>query len=77
MPQFVEKLRIQAAEFGPENRSAIENWLQYWSSTVERNQSILEFFRFRLNFSFKGKRVLDIGCGTAGLSRLVTQEGGS
>jgi SAM-dependent methyltransferase len=77
MSHFATKLRIHAeAEFGPSNRSAIESWLGYWSSTVERNQSILHFFRSKLNLNLAGKRILDVGCGTAGLSQLVTREGG-
>lgn len=78
MSHFAAKLRAHAeAEFGASDRSAIESWLGYWSSTVERNQSILEFFRSKLALSFEGKRVLDVGCGTAGLSQLVTGEGGT
>jgi len=77
MSQFATKLRAHAeAEFGALNPVAIENWLAYWSSTVERNQSILQFFRAKLNLNLQGKRVLDVGCGTAGLSNLVTSEGG-
>ena len=44
---------------------------------MERNQAILHFFRSKLNLNLKGKRVLDVGCGTAGLSELVTREGGA
>ena len=61
MSQFATKLRAHAeAEFGASNRVAIENWLGYWSSTVERNQSILQFFRAKLNLNLQGKR--DFGC---------------
>jgi SAM-dependent methyltransferase len=78
MSHFVAKLKAHAeAEFGASNQAAIESWLGYWSSTVERNQSILEFFRSKLNLDLRGKRVLDVGCGTAGLSQLVTEEGGT
>jgi len=77
MSHFATKLRSHAeAKFGASNRSAIESWLGYWSSTVERNHAILQFFRSKLNLNLKGKRVLDVGCGTAGLSQLVTREGG-
>ena len=77
MSQFATKLRTHAeTEFGASNSVAIENWLGYWSSTVERNQSILQFFRAKLNLNLRGKRILDVGCGTAGLSELVTSEGG-
>jgi SAM-dependent methyltransferase len=77
LSNFATKLRMHAeAEFGTSNRSAIESWLGYWSSTVERNQAILQFFRSKLNLNLQGKRVLDVGCGTAGLSQLVTREGG-
>jgi ubiquinone/menaquinone biosynthesis C-methylase UbiE len=78
MSHFATKLRIHAeAEFGVSNRAAIESWLGYWSTTVERNQAILHFFRSKLNLNLNGKRVLDVGCGTAGLSQLVTSEGGT
>jgi len=78
MSHFATKLRAHAeAEFGASNRAAIESWLGYWSSTVERNQAILHFFRSKLNLNLKCKRVLDVGCGTAGLSQLVTREEGT
>ncbi|MCI0625933.1 MAG: class I SAM-dependent methyltransferase [Acidobacteria bacterium] len=78
MSRFVEKLRAHAeAKFGESNAAAIESWLQYWSSTVERNQAILQFFRSKLNLNLKGKCILDVGCGTAGLSQLVTREDGT
>ena len=78
MSNFARKLRAHAeAEFGASNRAAIDSWLGYWSSTVERNHAILQFFRSKLNLKLKGKRVLDVGCGTAGLSQLVTREGGA
>jgi SAM-dependent methyltransferase len=75
---FVEKLRAHAEEkFGVNNEEALKAWLEYWASTVERNQSIISFFRSKLELSFRGKKVLDLGCGTAGLSQLVTEEGGT
>ena len=78
MSHFATKLRAHAeAEFGESNKAAIESWLGYWSSTVERNHAILQFFRRKLNINLKGKRVLDVGCGTAGLSQLITREGGA
>ncbi len=74
---FLEKLRAHAeAQFGLDNSAAIQQWLEYWSSTGERNGSIVSFFRSRMNLCLSGKRVLDIGCGAAGLSQSVTQEGG-
>ena len=46
MSQFVEKLRAHAeTEFGKEDTVAVENWLNYWASTVERNERIVSFFR--------------------------------
>ena len=45
MSQFATKLRAHAeAEFGASNQVAIENWLGYWSSTVERNQPFSNSF---------------------------------
>jgi len=77
MGNFFEELVAHAqAKFGAGNVAAIQQWVDYWSSTVERNQSILTFFRSKLNLSLCQKRLLDVGCGTAGLSRLVTAEGG-
>lgn len=78
MSRFIDQLRAHAEiEFGPDNLAAIENWLQYWATTVERNESIVSFFRSRLDLKFEGKRVLDLGCGTAGLSKRVTEDGGA
>ena len=76
MGNLSEELLAHAqAKFGADH-VAIQQWVDYWSSTVERNQSILAFFRSKLNLTFYQKRVLDVGCGTGGLSQLITAEQG-
>jgi SAM-dependent methyltransferase len=77
MSRFSEKLIAHAkSHFGCTDSAAIQHWVEYWSSTFERNRSLMTFFRSKLDLCFTGKKVLDIGCGTAGLSKFVLREGG-
>ena len=63
-------------KFGKDNAAAIANWLRYWTDTLSRNLDLVNAFRSRTEISFSGKTVLDIGCGTGGLSQIVSNEGG-
>ncbi|MBI2816122.1 MAG: class I SAM-dependent methyltransferase [Acidobacteria bacterium] len=63
-------------KFGKDNEAAIEKWVGYWTDTLSRNLGLVESFRTRIKIDFRGKTVLDLGCGTGGLSKMVTDEGG-
>jgi SAM-dependent methyltransferase len=63
-------------KFGSDNQAAIDKWVGYWTDTLSRNVGLIEAFRSRLAINFGGKTVLDLGCGTGGLSKVVTDEGG-
>lgn len=63
-------------KFGKENEAATLKWVDYWTGTLSRNLEILRIFRSRIEIDFHSKTVLDIGCGTGGLSQIVTDEGG-
>ena len=77
MSNFKNLVRHYAEEkFGKENEAAISKWIDYWTSTLSRNVDLVNSFRNRIQINFHGKRVLDIGCGTGGLSQIVTEEGG-
>lgn len=73
-----EKLARRSAElkFGKDNEPAIQKWVGYWTDTLSRNVGLIESFRSRIKIDFRGKTVLDLGCGTGGLSKVVTDEGG-
>ena len=78
MSRFSHLVRHYAeAKFGEGNEAALSDWVKYWMGTVSRNSELIENFRTRMEINFHGKTILDIGCGTGGLSRIVTEEGGS
>jgi SAM-dependent methyltransferase len=63
-------------KFGKDNQPAVEKWVGYWTDTLSRNFDLVRMFHTRTEFSFQGKTVLDIGCGSGGLSKIVTEGGG-
>jgi SAM-dependent methyltransferase len=77
MSNFQNLIRRQAEiKFGADNEQAITKWVGYWTETLSRNFGLMEAFRNRTEINFQGKTVLDIGCGTGGLSKIVTEEDG-
>ena len=77
MSNFQKLVRHYAEiKFGKENEAAIAKWVGYWTDTLSRNFDLVKSFRSRIDINFRGKTVLDIGCGTGGLSQTVTTEGG-
>ncbi len=57
--------------FGPDDPQSIQRWVDYWEGSQERNRSLLEPFKRLALLDFRGKRVLDVGCGTGGMSGVV------
>jgi SAM-dependent methyltransferase len=77
MSFFLHKLKSLADEkFGHSPHKSPDQWLNYWSTTIKRNELIFHFFQSKLNLDLEGKSVFDVGCGTAGLSSLVAGVGG-
>src|SRR6185295_12530172 len=77
MSSFQNLIRRQAEiKFGPDNEPAITKWVGYWTETLSRNFGLMEAFRNRTEINFQGKTLLDIGCGTGGLSKIVSAEHG-
>ena len=71
----VRSLEEEAQEiFGPQDRGSIGRWVRYWEESRERNEGWLNTFHRLVLLNFKGKRVLDIGCGTGGLGELIGQQ---
>lgn len=65
-------LKEEAEEiFGPNDSQSIERWVRYWKESRERNEHWLKVFEALVPLDFKGKRVLDIGCGTGGLGEEI------
>lgn len=67
--------RVARQLFG-DDPAAIGRWVDYWTSTVARNRELLETFSRSVLIDLEGKRVLDVGCGTAGMAQLVEERGG-
>lgn len=77
MPNFANVIRHHAEiKFGKENEPAIAEWVDYWRDTAARNIELVEILSAQTEVAFGRKTVLDIGCGTGGLARKVTGEGG-
>jgi SAM-dependent methyltransferase len=55
----------------------VRRWVEYWGGTVDRNEDLLRAFMGRARIDFDGKTVLDIGCGTGGLSTGICGAGGT
>jgi SAM-dependent methyltransferase len=63
-------------KFGTNDSVAVAKWVGYWTDTLSRNLGLISGFRARNQINFRDKMVLDVGCGTGGLSKIVTAEGG-
>ncbi|MBI3896631.1 MAG: methyltransferase domain-containing protein [Acidobacteria bacterium] len=63
-------------KFGNGNEEAISKYIDYWTDTLTRNQQLVSAFRSRTKIDFQGKTVLDVGCGTGGMSQIITEEHG-
>ncbi len=57
--------------FGKADRRSIQEWVQYWADSAKRNRQLLEAFQKLVLIDFRGKRVLDIGCGTGGMREII------
>jgi SAM-dependent methyltransferase len=72
---FVQALEATArAKF--ERDEDVQRWVAYWSSTIQRNEDLLRGFQSRAKLNFTNKTVLDIGCGTGGLAKMICEAGG-
>ena len=44
--------------FGKDNHAAVSQWVTYWTDTLPRNTELVRAFRSRIEFDFRGKKVL-------------------
>ncbi|MGI8783552.1 MAG: class I SAM-dependent methyltransferase [Acidobacteriota bacterium] len=59
-----------------DDQAARQRWVDYWTATVERNRELVLNFNQTVLIDFQDKRILDVGCGSAGLAQLVGKLGG-
>lgn len=80
MPKSTVLRRIAEREvsriFSDLDSDAAQRWVDYWATTESRNAELVSQFRRVVSLGFKGKTILDVGCGTAGLAAQVEAEGG-
>ncbi len=57
--------------FGPEHPESIERWVDYWKGTRQRCKRLMQAFEPLVPMDFRGKSVLDLGCGQGGLGELL------
>lgn len=70
--QWKDRLEQTARRiFGDRDREARQRWVQYWMGSRQRNERILKDFAQALLVDFRGKRILDVGCGTGGLGEIA------
>lgn len=75
---FAEAVRRQAEKsYGPQDEASIRHYVDYWTGTITRNANLWQQTAARVCLPLRGRSVLDLGCGTAGLAALVTAQGGS
>lgn len=60
--------------FGEQDLKSIARWVQYWGESKKRNQNLIEPFRQLVLTDFQEKKVLDIGCGTGGLGKVLEDQ---
>jgi SAM-dependent methyltransferase len=62
--------------FDDSSGRASARWLDYWRSSYERNLKLLSSFEELIPLQLAESQVLDIGCGTGGLGRIVSDRAG-
>jgi len=66
----LEEVALQI--FGSREKPGYQRWVDYWRKSRERNTSLLRRFAEIVLVDLTGKTVLDIGCGTGGLSEILS-----
>ncbi len=62
---------IARSIFGSDDSESVQRWVEYWRASQQRNRELLQSFRELALIDFRGKRILDIGCGTGGMAQVV------
>ncbi len=66
---------VAEAIYGSRNSAAFRRWVEYWQASRKRNAELLAQFESIVLTELKGRRVLDIGCGTGGLGEILAARG--
>lgn len=61
--------------FGAEDSPTRRRWVDYWQRSIDRNRQLLEAFEAVIMLDLDQAQVLDVGCGTGGLSEVLAGRG--
>jgi 2-polyprenyl-3-methyl-5-hydroxy-6-metoxy-1,4-benzoquinol methylase len=66
--------QVARSIFGAGDSDSVDRWVKYWAGSRARNETLLKTFSAIVAVDFRGKNVLDIGCGTGGMGEVIGGE---
>ena len=63
--------RVAETIFGKDDAGSVQRWVDFWGSARPRASFMLDTFQPLALMDFRGKRVLDVGCGPGGMGEVL------